>query len=320
MNIAQTLYEGVEIGQEGAEGLITYMRTDSVSIVPEVIEAVRQHIAKKYGKEYVPETPRIYSTKKSAQDAHEAIRPTNLNHTPEKIQKYLTPDQFKLYTLIWRRFVASQMNPAIYDTISCDIETNNNLMLRATGSAIKFSGFLAVYEEKQDRAEGEKKDEDKLLPPLTVGQTLQSLGITPEQSFTKPPPRYTEASLVKELERLGIGRPSTYVSIMQKIQSRDYTIKDKGTLKPTELGRVIAKMLEDNFKLIMDVTFTATMEDALEQVAENKIPWKDLIAEFWKEFIPTVENAEKDAFVPKHAHRHRLSKMQAQSSKDLVAQ
>ncbi|HEY5259056.1 MAG TPA: type I DNA topoisomerase, partial [Rhabdochlamydiaceae bacterium] len=300
MNIAQTLYEGVELGQEGAEGLITYMRTDSVRIVPEVIEAVRQHIAKKYGKEYVPETPRIYSTKKSAQDAHEAIRPTNLAYTPEKIQKYLTPDQFKLYTLIWRRFVASQMNPAVYDTISCDIETNNNLMLRATGSAIKFSGFLAVYEEKEDRAsDAEKKDEDRLLPPLTVGQTLQSLSITPEQSFTKAPPRYTEASLVKELERLGIGRPSTYVSIMQKIQGRDYTIKDKGALKPTELGRVIAKMLEDNFKLIMDVTFTATMEDALEQVAENKIPWKDLIAEFWKEFIPTVENAEKDAFVPK---------------------
>jgi DNA topoisomerase-1 len=300
MNIAQTLYEGVELGQEGAEGLITYMRTDSVRIVPEVIEAVRQHIAKKYGKEYVPDAPRIYSTKKSAQDAHEAIRPTNLQYTPEKIQKYLTPDQFKLYTLIWRRFVASQMNPAIYDTISCDIETNNNMMLRATGSAIKFSGFLAVYEEKQDRTpEAEKKDEDRLLPPLTVGQTLQPLSITPEQSFTKPPPRYTEASLVKELERLGIGRPSTYVSIMQKIQSRDYTIKDKGALKPTELGRVIAKMLEDNFKLIMDVTFTATMEDALEQVAENKIPWKELIAEFWKEFIPTVENAEKDAFVPK---------------------
>jgi DNA topoisomerase-1 len=300
MNIAQTLYEGVELGQEGAEGLITYMRTDSVRIVPEAIEAVRHHIAKKYGKEYVPDTARNYATKKAAQDAHEAIRPASLQNTPEKLQRYLTPDQQKLYTLIWRRFVASQMNPAVYDTISCDIETNNKMVLRATGSAIKFSGFLAVYEEKQDRStDAEKKDEDKLLPPLTVGQTLQALGITPEQSFTKPPPRYTEASLVKELERLGIGRPSTYVSIMQKIQSRDYTIKDKGALKPTELGRVIAKMLEDNFKLIMDVTFTATMEDALEQVAENKIPWKSLISEFWKEFIPTVENAEKDAFVPK---------------------
>lgn len=300
MSIAQTLYEGVELGSEGSEGLITYMRTDSVRLAPESIEAARKYIHKTYGPEYLPESPRQYSTKKSAQDAHEAIHPTSLQYRPETIQKYLTPDQFKLYTLIWRRFVACQMNPAVYDTISCDIATNNGLILRATGSAIKFPGFLAVYEEKQDRTpEGEKKEEDRLLPPLEVGQILQILKVTPEQSFTKPPPRYTEASLVKELERLGIGRPSTYATIMQKIQSRDYTIKEKGTLKPTELGRVIAKMLEDNFKLIMDVTFTATMEDALEQVAENKIPWKELISEFWKEFIPTVENAEKEAFVPK---------------------
>lgn len=301
MNIAQTLYEGVELGHEGAEGLITYMRTDSVRIAPEVLDSVRQYILKTYGREYIPDQARFYTTKKSAQDAHEAIRPTSLSFPPEAIQKYLTPDQLKLYTLIWRRFVASQMNPAIYDTISCDIETNNHLVLRATGSAIKFNGFLAVYEEKEDRLpEAEKKaDEDRLLPPLEIGQTLQPLDIKPEQSFTKPPPRYTEASLVKELERLGIGRPSTYATIMQKIQSRDYTVKEKGALKPTELGRVIARMLEDNFKLIMDVTFTATMEDALEQIAENKIPWKDLIAEFWKEFIPTVETAEKEAFVPK---------------------
>ena len=300
MNIAQTLYEGVELGSQGSEGLITYMRTDSVRVAPEAIEGFRKFILKTYGKEYLPSEPKQYSTKKSAQDAHEAIRPTSTDLSPEAIQKYLTPDQQKLYTLIWRRMVASQMNPAIYDTISCDIDTNVGMMLRANGSVIKFSGFLAVYEEKQDKVtEGEKQDEDRLLPPLTVGQSLQSLGINPEQSFTKPPPRFTEASLVKELERLGIGRPSTYASIMQKIQGRDYTTKERGTLKPTELGGVIAKMLEDNFKLIMDVTFTATMEDALEQVAENKIPWKSLISEFWKEFIPTVETAEKEAFVPK---------------------
>lgn len=316
MNIAQTLYEGVELGSQGSEGLITYMRTDSVRIAPEAIDPIRKFILKTYGKEYLPDQPKQYSTKKSAQDAHEAIRPTSMQFTPESIQKYLTPDQLKLYTLIWRRLVASQMNPAVYDTISCDIETNNKLLLRATGSVIKFSGFLAVYEEKQDRAEGEKKDEDRLLPPLNVGQPLNQLGITPEQSFTKPPPRFTEASLVKELEKLGIGRPSTYATIMQKIQSRDYTIKERGTLKPTELGRVIAKMLEDNFKLIMDVTFTATMEDALEQVAENKILWKELISEFWKEFIPTVETAEKEAFVPKELTdlpcpkcKHKLQKI-----------
>ena len=301
MNIAQTLYEGVELGSEGSEGLITYMRTDSVRIAPEAMTPLRQYIAKVFGKEYLPETPRMFSTKKSAQDAHEAIRPTNLQFAPEKIEKYLTPDQFKLYTLIWKRYIASQMNPAIYDTISCDIEASQKMILRATGSIIKFPGFLAVYEEKQDRIgeEDKKEDEHHLLPPLVVGQPLTAQNITPEQSFTKPPPRFTEASLVKELERLGIGRPSTYATIMQKIQSRDYTIKERGTLKPTELGTVIARMLEDNFKLIMDVTFTATMEDALEQVAENKIKWKELISEFWKEFIPTVENAEKEAFVPK---------------------
>ncbi len=302
MNIAQTLYEGVELGQEGSEGLITYMRTDSVRITPEAMNPLRQYILKTFGKQYLPDEPRLFASKKSAQDAHEAIRPTNLQYAPEKMERYLNPDQFKLYTLIWKRYIASQMNPAIYDTISCDIEASQKMVLRATGSVIKFPGFLAVYEEKQDRiGETEKKEEDehKILPPLTVGETLAPLNITPEQSFTKPPPRFTEASLVKELERLGIGRPSTYASIMQKIQSRDYTVKERGTLKPTELGVVIARMLEDNFKLIMDVTFTATMEDALEQVAENKIKWKDLISEFWKEFIPTVENAEKEAFVPK---------------------
>lgn len=301
MSIAQGLYEGVEIGQEGPEGLITYMRTDSVRIAPEVMPVLRDYIVKTYGKEYLPASPRVFATKKSAQDAHEAIRPANLQYPPEKIAKYLNSDQQKLYTLIWRRFVASQMNPAVYDTVSCDIEASEKMLLRATGSVIKFPGFLAAYEEKQDRVDGfeKKDDEHKLLPALTVGEILKALSITPEQSFTKPPPRFTEASLVKELEQLGIGRPSTYATIMQKIQSRDYTIKDRGTLKPTELGCVIARMLEENFKLIMDVTFTATMEDALEQVAEDKIQWKELIAEFWKEFIPTVENAEKEAFVPK---------------------
>jgi DNA topoisomerase-1 len=299
MNVAQTLYEGVEIGKEGPEGLITYMRTDSVRIAPEVMPVLRDYILKTYGKEYLPEEVRVFATKKSAQDAHEAIRPAHLEYPPEKIAKYLNSDQQKLYTLIWRRFVASQMNPAIYDTVSCDIEASEKMILRATGSVIKFSGFLAVYEEKQDREGETPRDEDKLLPSLTVGEILKALTINPEQSFTKPPPRFTEASLIKELERLGIGRPSTYTAIMQKIQSRDYTVKERGALQPTELGRVIARMLEENFKLIMDATFTATMEDALEQVAENKIPWKDLIAEFWKEFIPTVENAEKEAFVPK---------------------
>ncbi len=301
MNIAQGLYEGIDLGNEGAEGLITYMRTDSVRLAPESIDAARKFIEKTYGKQYLPPEGRQYSTKKSAQDAHEAIRPTNLAHAPEKVRSHLTVDQFKLYQLIWRRFLASQMNPAVYDTVSCDIETDKNILLRATGSVIKFSGFLAVYEEKQDRdaEEKEKEDQDKILPPLFEGQPLLLLEVQSQQAFTRPPPRFTEASLVKELEKSGIGRPSTYATIMNKIQSRDYTNKEKGTLKPTELGIVIAKMLEDNFAMIMDIGFTAAMEDELENIADSKHDWKTLIRDFWEKFIPFVKAAEKEAHVPK---------------------
>lgn len=297
MNIAQGLYEGIDLGNEGAEGLITYMRTDSVRIVPEAIEEARNYIGKVYGKDFLPPQPRIYATQKSAQDAHEAIRPTNLMHTPEKIQQYLTRDQFMLYQLIWRRFLASQMMPAVYDTVSADISVGNNIIVRATGSVMKFQGFLAVYEEKND--DDEKDDESRMLPPLEAGNILNLVELASEQAFTRPPPRYTEASLVKELERLGIGRPSTYVSIMNKIQSRDYTVKESGRLKPTELGTVIAQMLETSFQQIMNIGFTASMEDSLEMVAENKKDWKALIRDFWTQFSPTLETAEKEAFVPK---------------------
>jgi DNA topoisomerase-1 len=302
MNIAQGLYEGVDLGNDGTEGLITYMRTDSVRLAPEAIDAARKYIEKTYGKEYLPNEPKHYTTKKSAQDAHEAIRPTHLQHAPDKIKSYLTVDQHKLYILIWRRFLASQMNPAIYDTVSCDIETDKNIMLRATGSTIKFSGFLAVYEEKQDKGNGEEKekeDQEKTLPSLQEGQPLLLFEVQSQQAFTRPPPRFTEASLVKELEKSGIGRPSTYATIMNKIQSRDYTTKEKGTLKPTELGKVIAKMLEDNFGMIMDIGFTAAMEDELEHIAENQQDWKTLIRDFWEKFIPFVKSAEKEAFVPR---------------------
>lgn len=297
MSIAQELYEGVDLGSEGAEGLITYMRTDSVNIVPEAIQAVREYIFKDFGKEFVPEQPRLFTSKKSAQEAHEAIRPTNLHRSPEKIQKYLSPDQFKLYQLIWRRLVASQMNPAIYDTISADIETSENIILRASGSTIKFSGYLAAYEEKKDT--GEEEENAKILPPLEENMLLKLIELASSQSFTKPPPRFTEASLVKELERLGIGRPSTYAAIMNKIQSRDYTIKENQSLKPTELGKIICQMLEENFASIMDVTFTAQMEDQLEQVAEHNKNWKEVIRDFWRDFSPLVEKAEKEAVVPK---------------------
>jgi DNA topoisomerase-1 len=296
MNVAQTLYEGVDMGSEGTEGLITYMRTDSVRLAPEALQEARNFILESFGDSYLPEAPKTYSTKKTAQDAHEAIRPTNLRHTPEKIKKYLTREQYLLYELIWKRFIASQMNPAIYDTVTADIETDQNIVLRASGSTMKFKGFLILYEEKEDE---EKENEESILPPLEPNLPLHLVEVTSEQSFTKPPPRFSEASLVKELEKSGIGRPSTYASIMNKIQSRDYTFKENQRLKPTELGRVIAQFLEDNFKQIMNIGFTSDMEDTLELIAANKKEWKTVIKEFWEQFIPTVETAEKEAFVPK---------------------
>lgn len=296
MAIAQSLYEGVDLGSEGAEGLITYMRTDSVRIAPEAIEEARRLILDQFGKDYLPAQPKHYSSQKTAQDAHEAIRPTNLSHPPENIQQYLSREQFMLYQLIWRRFLSSQMNPVIYDTVSADIAAGNDIILRATGSFMKFQGYLALYQEKEDDAEDE---ENKMLPPLEEDQALKKLELISEQSFTRPPPRFTEASLVKELEKSGIGRPSTYAAIMNKIQSREYTVKEQGRLKPTELGKIIAQMLETSFQQIMNIGFTAAMEDNLELVAENKKDWKVLLKDFWTEFAPTLEIAEKEAFVPK---------------------
>ncbi|MDE3055988.1 MAG: type I DNA topoisomerase [Verrucomicrobiota bacterium] len=296
MHIAQELYEGVDMGDEGTEGLITYMRTDSFNIAPEAIQSARRYITEHFGLPYLPDQPRFYASRKSAQEAHEAIRPTNLDRHPDKVRSYLSAEQYKLYLLIWRRFIASQMNPAIYDTVSADILTDQDILLHASGSTLTFNGFLAAYEEKEDQKE---EKEEKILPPLEEGLALQKKKVLSEQAFTRPPPRFTEASLVKELERLGIGRPSTYVAIMNKIQSRDYTTKEQQALKPTELGKVIAEMLEQNFALIMDVTFTAQMENLLEEVAEHHKDWKELIRNFWADFFPLIEKAEKEAVVPK---------------------
>ncbi len=298
MNIAQSLYEGVDLGNEGTEGLITYMRTDSVRIVPEAIEELRQYILKTYGNDFLPAQPKVYHTQKAAQDAHEGIRPTNLAHAPEAIQSFLSREQFMLYQLIWRRFLASQMMPAIYDTVSADIAGGSDgITVRATGSQMKFQGFLAVYEERND--DDSKDDENRTLPALEEGMVLNLLDVSADQAFTRPPPRYTEASLVKELEKSGIGRPSTYVSIMSKIQGREYTVKESGRLKPTETGRVVTLLLENNFQEIMNISFTALMEDDLELVAENRKDWKKLLSDFWVKFLPTVELAEKEGFVPK---------------------
>lgn len=297
MNIAQSLYEGIELGSDGPEGLITYMRTDSIRSAPEALTMVRSTITNMFGKDYLPEAAILYTSKKNAQDAHEAIRPTNSAHTPDKIRSYLTTDQFKLYSLIWKRFVASQMKPAIYDTMSANIRASKRLLLRATGSVVKFPGYLGVYEEKED--EGEKDDAEHILPPLVEGDSLKLLDTFANQSFTKAPPRYTEASLVKELEKSGIGRPSTYASIMQKILGRAYTTKEKGSLKPTELGKIIVQMLDENFDSIMDIGFTAKMESELDKIAETDTNWKEFLSEFWQTFFPKVEKAEKEAHVPK---------------------
>lgn len=299
MQIAQSLYEGVELGEEGAEGLITYMRTDSVRLAPEAINDVRAYILKQYGESFLPDSPRSFQVKKSAQDAHEAIRPTNLQHSPDAIKKYLSKEQHLLYSLIWKRYLACQMTPAIYDTVSVDVTAHERYLLRATGSIIKFSGFLTVYEEKNDEDEKKSEDEEKLLPALQEGDAVALKDLQSQQSFTRPPPRFTEASLIKELEKSGIGRPSTYAAIMNKIQSRDYTVKESGRLKPTELGRILTEMLEANFKEIVNIDFTANMEDELEQVAENKIEWKKVLQEFWSKFDPTLKTAETNAVVPK---------------------
>lgn len=296
MEIAQGLYEGVDLGADGPEGLITYMRTDSVRVADEAVKDARSYILKEYGNDFLPEEARSFQVKKSAQDAHEAIRPTNIHHHPDLIKKFLTKEQFQLYSLIWKRFLASQMVPAIYDTVSVDIQADI-YTLRATGSQIKFKGFLTLYEEKSDEEQNE--NEDKLLPNLTVDQILALLELTEEQSFTRPPPRYSEATLIKELEKSGIGRPSTYATIMRKIESRDYTVKEQGRLKPTELGRVICEILETNFNAIMEIAFTANMEEDLESVAEDKKDWHVLLQEFWKTFSPTLTAAEETAVVPK---------------------
>jgi DNA topoisomerase-1 len=297
MSIAQELYEGIDLGASGTEGLITYMRTDSVRTAQEAIDEVRGYIVQQFGEANLPEEARRFQVKKSAQDAHEAIRPTIVSRTPDSIRDFLTKDQYLLYSLIWKRFVASQMAAAVYDTVSCDLQAGEHYLLRATGSQIKHPGFLTLYEEKQD--EDDVSDENRLLPDLEVGQKVSVDAINAAQAFTRPPPRFTEASLIKELEKSGIGRPSTYATIMKKISAREYTVKEQGRLKPTELGRIVTEMLETNFQEVLNVGFTALMEDSLEEVASDKKDWRDLLREFWKPFSKTVEEAKQHAAPPK---------------------
>ncbi|MCL6545998.1 MAG: type I DNA topoisomerase [Bryobacteraceae bacterium] len=297
MMLAQRLYEGVELGPEGSVGLITYMRTDSTRVSSEAIQEVRGLIAERYGEQYLPAAPNFYRGKKDAQDAHEAIRPTSVLRTPESVQKYLSEDEFKLYRLIWMRFVASQMMPALFDQTTVDIEAKGKdgalYLLRETGSVLKFDGFLAVYEEGKDQKDEEDEELKHKLPPVKPGEVLKFRSIKPEQHFTEPPPRYTEATLVKELEADGVGRPSTYASILSTIQEREYVRKEGGRFVPTELGMVVTDLLLENFDDIFDVTYTARMEDALDEIEEGKLDWRQAMAEFYEKFSADLSRAEK---------------------------
>ncbi|WP_456341617.1 type I DNA topoisomerase [Thermovibrio sp.] len=286
MQIAQQLYEGIDLGSERV-GLITYMRTDSTRVSDEAIKEVREFIARELGKESLPARPRSYEGKapKSAQDAHEAIRPTSVFRTPESVKKYLTPEQYKLYDLIWRRFVASQTKDAVFNTVSADVEAGG-VTFRATGSTLKEEGFLKVYPVEF---------EEKLLPDLKEGEEVEAKEVKGVQHFTEPPPRYTEGTLVKALEEEGVGRPSTYATIISNIIQRGYVEKEKQRLKPTELGEFINSLLKKLFPKIVDVKFTASVEEELDKIEEGRKDWRELLKEFYfGEFKELLEKAEKE--------------------------
>jgi len=292
MQIAQKLYEGKELGSLGFAGLITYMRTDSVRISDEALTEVRQYIAAKYGDDILPEKPNVYRVKKAAQaqEAHEAIRPTTLDLDPEKIKDFLTREEYNIYKMIWDRFVGCQMKPAIFDVTDADISVDN-LTLRASGEVLKFAGFLAVFRDTNADDEDEEKHDEKALPPLNEGDVLELLDLDTKQNFTQPPPRYTEATLVKALEENGIGRPSTYGQILTTIQARDYTYKHDGKFHPTHLGTLVVTLLKQSFGDIIDEGYMASLEEKLDQVEEGNLEWKTLMAEFSLKFNVDLDRA-----------------------------
>ena len=296
MMIAQRLYEGIELGEEGLVGLITYMRTDSTRVSPDAITEVRDYITSEYGANYRPESPNTYKDKKAAQAAHEAIRPTSAMRHPDQVKQYLQEDEFKVYKLIWQRFVASQMNPAVFDQTTVDIDAKSGgdtFWFRVTGSVMKFDGFLKVYEESKEGKDEEDEELKHKLPPLEAGQKLTMKSLLPEQHFTEPPPRFNEASLVKELEERGIGRPSTYATILSTILERQYVTKTGGKFMPTEIGLVVTDLLVENFKDIFDPQYTARLEEELDEIEEGKEKWTDTLAEFYKKFAKDLKYAEK---------------------------
>ena len=315
MMLAQKLYEGVELSQEeGLVGLITYMRTDSTRVSNDALEEVRGMIGERYGAQYRPAAPNTYKSKKEAQDAHEAIRPSSSLRTPESVEKFLAEDEMKLYRLIWMRFVASQMTPAVFDQTTIDVNAKGKdgavYLFRATGSVPKFDGFLRVYEEGKDQKDADDDELKNKLPVVVEGEKLRFRSIEPEQHFTEPPPRYTEATLVKELEADGVGRPSTYASILGTIQEREYVRKDGGKFFPTELGMVVTDLLLESFDDLFDVTYTARMETELDDIEEGKVDWRIAMSEFYERF-------QKDL---KHAERHMTDIKRMERPTDLVCE
>ncbi len=291
MKIAQGLYEGVALGDEGVVGLITYMRTDAVSLSAEAIQELREVIGKDFGARALPEQPHFYRNKsKNAQEAHEAIRPTAAAHRPRDIAHFLNDEQRKLYELIWKRAVASQMQHATLNTVSVDLDAGGESMFRASGTTVVDPGFLAVYEEGRDARNAEDEDEGRKLPKMAIGEAVPLAAIAADQHFTEPPPRYSEASLVKTLEEYGIGRPSTYASIIQVLLNREYVILDSRRFKPTDVGRAVAKFLSGHFSQYVDYDFTARLEDELDAVSRGEEDWVPLLEKFWKPFKATVDD------------------------------
>ena len=296
MALAQRLYEGVELGDEGSVALITYMRTDSVHVSSDALAQVREVIPELFGSGYLPEKPNFYKSKKDAQEAHEAVRPTDVSRTPESVRKYLSEDVFKLYQLIWQRFVASQMLPAIFDQTTVDISAGE-YTFRATGSVRKFDGYLRVYESAvagADTEEDAEENEGKALPRVSEGQALRLDQIRPDQHFTEPPPRYTEATLVKDLEEKGIGRPSTYAAIISTIVEREYVKKEQGRFTPTMLGERVSGLLVKAFDDVFDVTFTARLEEELDEIEEGRVPWREAVRGFWEKFVLDLVKADEE--------------------------
>jgi DNA topoisomerase I len=310
MRLAQDLYEGIEIGEEGAVGLITYMRTDSTRVAPSAADQAREYIKLMYGQQYLPDAPRLYTDgkAKNAQDAHESIRPTDPTRRPEHIRKYLKEDQYRLYELIWQRFMASQMSPAVFDTTTVDFDLGR-FLFRATGSVVKFDGYQRLYKESREAEEGKPLEEEQGLPVVEKGENIPVKAITPSQHFTEPPPRYSEASLVKELERLGIGRPSTYASIVSTLVDRRYAQLEQRRFFPTFLGEQVERVMVKSFPDVFNVQFTSHMETDLDKIEEGDVNWRTMLGDFYGPFAASVKGADIEALI---GEAHDLSMIETE--------